>query len=401
MPPVGELGSEMNPGAAPEHSGPSPSRAAEASPATPAATSPARDPSISIAHAAMQSLLGHRISPSPENYLVWFCYHADAHSPLREAVDERHASKGALEQADLDELHAQFCAGEPHALVIDEVSRQLEAALSNAAGMLDTAHDHAARYGNRLEGLTDTLAAAGPKLNDALRRILADTQTLCRNSRNLAHRLAERAREAEALRGALQEARRAAATDALTGLPNRRAFEEALAEAVVASEGEDSPLCLIMLDIDHFKLVNDRYGHPAGDAVLRGVADTLREWARPEDRLARVGGEEFAVILTNTCREAAGALAEALRRAFTQEEFLTGAEGQRLSITISLGVAQRAPGETGGTLMIRADASLYSAKKQGRDRVVMDLSPRSPRDEDSGPEPLPTRSSNPRQLPWR
>jgi len=382
MPPLGEHGSDARAEATPAQDGPPPT-----------ARGPARDPAIGTAHAAMQSLLGHRISPSPENYLGWFSYHAGTHPGLREALDARLGRQGRLEQADLDEIHAQFCAGEPHVLTIGQVSRQLEAALSDAAGMLGSAREDAASYGNRLEGLTDTLAAAGPTLNDALRRILADTQALCRNSRSLAERLSERAREAEALRVALQEARRAAATDALTGLPNRRAFEERLAEAMTPGPEEAGPLCLIMFDIDHFKSVNDRYGHPAGDAVLRSLANTLREWARPADRLARVGGEEFAVILPATPREEAMPLADALRRAVARDGLLAGANGERLSVTISLGVAQRQPGETGEALMGRADTALYEAKRQGRDRVVLDF-----RDQDGGPAaPTPEK----KQRSWR
>jgi len=355
MPPLGETGAEPAGKAAP----------------------PGRDPAIGTAHAAIQSLLSHRISPSPENYLVWFSYHAGTHPGLREALDARAAEPGGIAQPDLDELHARFCSGEPQAQAIGQVSRQLEAALSDVAAMLGTAHDDAARYGSRLEGLTDTLEAAFPTLNDALRRILADTQALCRSSRGLAQRLAERAREAEALRGALQEARRAAATDALTGLPNRRAFEEGLAEALAEAEAAHAPLCLLLFDIDHFKAVNDRHGHPAGDAVLRGVADALREWARPQDGVARVGGEEFAAILPATPRETAAGLAEALRRAVARGGVVLGPEALRLSVTISLGVAQRQPGEAGPALLGRADAALYDAKRQGRDRVVLDAAPRS------------------------
>lgn len=353
--------------------------------AKPAGT-PGRDPAIGTAHATMQSLLGHQISPSPENYLVWFSYHAGTHPGLREEMDARHARHGAIHQLDLDEVYARFCAGEPQALAIGNVSRQLEVALGDAVGMLDSAHDDAARYGNRLEGLSDTLAAAAPALTDALRRILADTQALCRNSRGLAQRLAERAREAEALRGALEEARRAAATDSLTGLCNRRAFDEALCDAVLAAEAKRMPLCLVTFDIDHFKAVNDQHGHAAGDAVLRGLAQTLREWARPGDVLARVGGEEFTIILPGTGHEEATPLAENLRRATAGEAFLAGAGGERLSVTISLGVAELRPGEPREALLTRADAALYAAKRQGRNRVVHELAPRTPRDWDSGPE---------------
>jgi diguanylate cyclase len=360
-----------------------------------------RDPAIGTAHATMQSLLGHRISPSPENYLVWFSYHAGTHAGLREEMDARHARQGAIHQLDLDEVYARFCAGEPQALAIGNVSRQLEAALSDAVGMLDSAHDDAARYGNRLEGLSDTLAAAAPTLTEALRRILADTQALCRNSRGLAQRLAERAREAEALRGALEEARHAAATDSLTGLSNRRAFEETLREAIETAEAQGVPLCLVSFDIDHFKTVNDRHGHAAGDSVLRGLAQTLREWARPGDCPARVGGEEFAVILPATGHEEATPLADALRRAVAREAFLAGANGEMLSVTISLGVAELRAGEGQDALLARADAALYDAKHQGRNRVVCELAPRAPRDWDSGPEVEAPKPSTGQAVGWR
>jgi len=362
-----------------------PGVAAATSGQTPSMTA-GRDPAIGTAHATMQSLLGHRISPSPENYLVWFSYHAGTHAGLREEMDARHIRQGAIHQLDLDEVYARFCAGEPQALALGDVSRQLEAALGDAVGILDSAHDDAARYGNRLEGLSDTLAAAAPTLTDALRRILADTQALCRNSRGLAQRLAERAREAEALRGALAEARRAAATDSLTGLCNRRAFDEALCSGMQAAEAQGAPLCLVTFDIDHFKIVNDRHGHAAGDAVLQGLAQTLREWARPGDHPARVGGEEFAVILPDTGHEEATQLAETLRRTTEREAFLASNGGERLSITISLGVAELRPAEPREELLARADAALYAAKHQGRNRVVCELAPRTPRDWDAGPE---------------
>jgi len=352
---------------------------AETCPAPQAGAMPGRDPAIGLAHAAMESLLRHKISPLPENYLLWFRFHEGADAGLRAAMQERLDAAGTLDASELRALHARFCAAEaPLAagsaplLAIGQVSRQLEAALNDAAVMLGTAHDDAARYGTRLEGLSGTLEAALPSLDDALRRILADTQALCRSSRCLATRLAERAREAEALRGALQEARRAALTDPLTGLPNRRAFEERLDETLARAGAGRWSFCLLLLDLDHFKSVNDRHGHLAGDAVLRRLAELLRAWARPHDWLARLGGEEFAALLPATPMEEALAHAEALRRAVAGEVFPLGQEGPGLTVTLSAGIAQHRQGEAGEALLGRADAALYAAKRQGRDRVVTD-----------------------------
>ncbi len=162
------------------------------------------------------------------------------------------------------------------------------------------------------------------------------------------------------IRSQMAEAR----TDAMTGLLNRRAFDEELARRLAEFERTESPLSLILLDIDHFKRCNDRYGHQAGDAVLRMLASTLLETARDMDLVARYGGEEFAVILPAANGEAALAVAgrinaEIARRACRFED-------HRLKVTVSLGVAQAIPLEDASRLIGRADAALYAAKESGR-----------------------------------
>ncbi len=160
--------------------------------------------------------------------------------------------------------------------------------------------------------------------------------------------------------------------DVLTGVANRRAFDGRLARELERVSVGGS-FCLVMLDIDHFKHVNDRFGHPAGDAVLRWLGAQLRASVRRGDLVARYGGEEFVAILTDISTEDAGGWAERLGRSIRS----TPAPGMVGTVTVSMGVAAWQPGETGADCVARADRALYVAKEAGRDRCIID-DPASP-----------------------
>lgn len=163
---------------------------------------------------------------------------------------------------------------------------------------------------------------------------------------------------------------RLAMQDELTGLANRRHVLDVLAQQLAAVTRANLPLSLLMLDIDHFKQINDSYGHPAGDQVLRQVASCLRSRLRAQDVAGRVGGEEFLVVLPQTSLEGALGLAEALRASIEQLPIDT-ADGQRILVTISVGVStlEVVPEPVGASLIAAADAALYRAKHNGRNRV--------------------------------
>ena len=167
-----------------------------------------------------------------------------------------------------------------------------------------------------------------------------------------------------------RELRRDARTDALTGLANRRAMEERGPLELRRAQRTADPVSVIMCDLDHFKNINDRYGHEAGDAVLRTIAGVLRGALRDTDALGRWGGEEFIAVLTDTDTRAAAEIAERMRIAVYATEFGRPAEG----VTISLGVSTVhtvADAATAWDALIKeADLFLYEAKKAGRNRVM-------------------------------
>jgi two-component system cell cycle response regulator len=187
--------------------------------------------------------------------------------------------------------------------------------------------------------------------------------------------LVARVRSALRTRGLRDELRernlqleRMARTDVLTGMVGRRHGAAVLAEACAAATATGERLAVIVADIDHFKVVNDDHGHAAGDAVLRAVADVMRDGLVTGETAVRWGGEEFLLVLPGCATSGALARAERLRRALAAAAVGTG--GRRHGVTVSLGCAVQSPGETPEALVARADEALYAAKAGGRDRVA-------------------------------
>jgi len=184
----------------------------------------------------------------------------------------------------------------------------------------------------------------------------------CRITR-LHETLAEKLHKLEA---AAETISRIARTDELTGLHNRRSFNESFSLALSSARRHGHPLSLISIDLDHFKNVNDTLGHNTGDQVLKGFAGLLTELVRAEDIACRWGGEEFIILLPNTSLEAAGILAERIRATFENQSCSVAS----LSVTASFGVAQLSNGDDEDSLIRRVDNALYTAKREGRNRVV-------------------------------
>ena len=201
--------------------------------------------------------------------------------------------------------------------------------------------------------------------------LIAENARMQQEAADLKTRLQASKAQIEKLHSTLAEAQAISLRDPLTALNNRRGFDANLAEAITQAQTLGSALCLVMGDIDNFKKVNDAFGHPIGDEILKIFATVLAENVQDAGSVARYGGEEFAVILPGAQLEDAKQLTERMRSQLETKKLAISKSGEEIGkITASFGIAQLSVGEDAEKLVQRADAKLYQAKCAGRNRVV-------------------------------
>jgi diguanylate cyclase len=208
------------------------------------------------------------------------------------------------------------------------------------------------------------------QLRVAIGYLITENNKMRRETGNLQSHLKESHLKIENLRENLEVAEETGMRDSLTSLWNRRAFDKMLAMQVETASQKNAPLCLILSDIDHFKRINDNFGHLIGDEILRLVASTISKNVKGRDFVSRFGGEEFALILPQTSLENALKLAMQIKHQLEIQKWVISKRNEALgAITASFGVAQLQPGELKEGFLVRTDKKLYDAKAAGRNRV--------------------------------
>jgi len=268
-----------------------------------------------------------------------------------------------------------------HKAAPDIVDESFIKAGSGLLGVLNTIHaamtdanEQAGRFDDRLDAFAVDLDSAASVLDLELRidAMRSDLFRLTHSLSTLGERLTAGHHEVGRLQGALQQAREQASVDPLSGILNRRGFDLEIERLRSSDDGPSMPLSIVMLDIDHFKKINDHYGHAFGDQVIRAVAQSLVALTQRKDIAARLGGEEFVLLLPDTPANGAREVAERIRRAIAGGRIRTrDAESPIGQVTVSCGVAQVLPDESVDDAMLRADRALYGAKQSGRNRTML------------------------------
>jgi diguanylate cyclase len=332
-----------------------------------------KEESAELLRMALARMGQHPAALTPLCYAVWYEHLGGLNPALSSALEPVAAGTaptGPLDDEAVQQLYRQHISpseGDQLARIGQDLQRLMQGLAQSAS----SAGDQAGDFGARLDSLNGLLAgpdaqAIAPHLPERMRA----TARMSESIGALQAQVASSRAEVDRLRGELDRTRAETLIDPLTGVLNRRGFDRALEALMQRGRGERA--CLVLFDIDHFKTVNDRHGHMVGDMVIKGLGEVLRRAVvRPGASVARYGGEEFAVMLPQANLSNALTLAEQVREmARTMKVRQRGAAEALVSVTVSGGVARRRDDDDAEALLARADAALYRAKQDGRDRIA-------------------------------
>ncbi len=332
--------------------------------------------SMEIANSAFRFIQTHMTPPVPRSYEFWYTYAQGNNEKLNEHVNALlQRGAGRLKDYDIEQIHEEHIS---QSSAEQKLQRETSAGFSKE---LNGMHDVLKSYVSSSESFGDTISASLEELpsatsidqvSETLKNVLIENERMQQETKELRSKVENSQAQIGKLEKKLVAAREVSFYDSLTQLRNRRYYDQQLPQELLKASLENQPLCLAVADIDHFKRINDKFGHSVGDGVLKLFANLLSNSVKGRDMVARYGGEEFVVVLPETELEDAFTLIDGIRVKFKAINLTVRKTGQTIgNVTSSFGIARFEPGDDEETLFIRADSLLYQAKKSGRDRIVI------------------------------
>ncbi|WP_126166921.1 GGDEF domain-containing protein [Shewanella khirikhana] len=326
--------------------------------------------SARILRQAVPQMSALGIPVTPENYAVWYQYYLGQDLGLVSAIDSLIANRVAFAQ--------DVCVGLYNNFILNNAPEVLENVQLETVMLINSLLTKISQLSLGSESFQHNIEEFGqqlqhesdPKvLHNLVEQVLVEVDKVITDHASINTSLKSMNDELDHLRSEINELSVISVTDKLTGLYNRRAYEEEITQQLMQDEPKGS---LLVIDIDHFKHFNDSWGHNAGDKVLVYVAHNLKMGVKGDDMVARYGGEEFVILLKDTSASNACLVAESLRERIATKKLTLGKEQVDLGkITVSIGVAELRAGESGEALFDRADRALYHAKTSGRNLVKL------------------------------
>ena len=328
---------------------------------------------VHIVRSAIPRMSELKIPITPINYAVWYEYLNASHPDLHDEMEVLLGRGGPITDAAMQALYERYL--EERSEKVKYVKNALGQFVSALMSHIAHADEHYVGFSSEMKSVVEDLSGevSSDGLNGLIDRTIRATNTVLEHGAEMKQRFSQLAAEMQQVRNDLARSQSEARLDPLTGLNNRLAFQEAIGKLPTTSTDDGHATCLLLVDVDFFKKVNDTWGHLAGDHVLKIVAEGIRDSVGEHGLVARYGGEEFAVLVRNTPRSDCEMVAEGIRRCIQSHAIQCPSElglEQPISVTVSVGGAWYRSGESIEAFVDRSDSALYQSKQGGRNRVT-------------------------------
>lgn len=335
---------------------------------------PTKDAIKGFSAKALERIAKDDLLPTPQAYEILYVYYSGENAGVTRAIDILDKKKTKLTQELCSNIYREYLSEERANQKIREAGDQMQTTIGEVSNVVGGVRSATSEYGENINNLRSSLNVemSLEDIENVVSSIQNGTNDMMEKNLELEKELTRSAQIMSELRKDLENVRKEAMTDSLTGLNNRKSFDEQIEDIHKYAVNDKKIFSLVMLDIDHFKSFNDDFGHQVGDQVLRLVARTIKNGVKGRDIPCRYGGEEFAIIFPETEAINAQLIANQLREAVANKDIVNRSTGEKMArITFSAGVSEFDGEETVENMVLRADRALYAAKEAGRNQVII------------------------------